>query len=52
MIVYKKTFYYSQKFQTYNKYVKPKSYDKVWLNNKYIKIKYNCKLEAKFLNLF
>lgn len=38
-----------------NKYVKLKSYapeEKVWLNNKYIKIKQNRKLKAKFFNLF
>ena len=39
----------------YNKAVKSRSYvpsDKVWLNGKYIKIKWNRKLEAKFFGLF
>ena len=26
--------------------------NKIWLNSKYIKIKWNCKLEAKFFKLF
>ena len=41
--------------QAYNRGVKPRSYafsDKVWLNSKYIKIKRNQKLEAKFFALF
>ena len=36
---------------TYNMGTKPRSYasgEKVWLNSKYIKTKYNQKLEAKF----
>ena len=46
IIVYKKNLYYSLKLQkrAYNKGVKPWSYipsNKVWLNNKYIKIKEN-----------
>ena len=41
--------------QAHNKRVKPRSYisnDKVWLNSKYIKTKWNQKLEAKFFELF
>ena len=41
--------------RAHNKDVKPKSYvpdDKVWLNNKYIKTKWNRKLEAKFFKPF
>ena len=41
--------------QAYDKSVKPRSYvsgDKVWLNSKYIKIKQNRKLEAKFFRPF
>ena len=41
--------------QAYNKTVKPQSYalgDKVWLSSKHLKIKQNCKLEAKFFGLF
>ncbi len=37
--------------QYYNKHVKPRSYapgEKIWLNSKYIKIKQNRKIEAKF----
>ena len=39
----------------YNKDVKPKIYvfnNKIWLNSKYIKIKQNEKLKAKFFRLF
>lgn len=48
-----KDLYYIQKLpeQDHDKVVKPKSYaldSKVWLNNKYIEIKRNDKLEAKF----
>lgn len=54
---YCKNFYYPQKFrnQAHNKSTNPKSYvlgTKVWLNNKYIKIKQNRKLEAKFFGFF
>ena len=41
--------------QANNKGVKPRSYascDKVWLNSKYLKTKWNLKLEAKFFGLF
>ena len=41
--------------QAHNKRTKLKSYassEKVWLNSKYIKPKYNRKLEAKFFGLF
>ena len=49
--------YHAQKFQkqAHNKRVKPWSYapgNKVWLNSKHLKIKRNCKLEAKFLVFF
>ena len=57
IIVYQKNLYHAQQFQkqAYNKRVKPWSYaliNKIWLNNKYIKTKHNCKLEAKFFGLF
>ena len=53
MTVCWKNFYHTQKLwkQAYRKSVKPKSYtagEKVWLNSKYIKIKFNRKLEIKF----
>ena len=41
--------------QAHNKDVKPRSYasgNKIWLNSKYIKIKCNQKLEAKFFGQF
>ena len=41
--------------QAHDKGVKPKSYapsNKIWLNSKYIKIKQNWKLEAKFFRPF
>ena len=41
--------------RAHNKKTKPKSYassEKVWLNSKYIKIKCNWKLEAKFFETF
>lgn len=49
--------HHTQEFQkqAYNRRIKPGSYvpgDKVWLNSKYIKIKQNRKLEAKFFDLF
>ena len=51
-----KNFCHIQKFQkqAYNKNVKPKNYilnNKIWLNNKYIKIKKNYKLKFKFFSL-
>ena len=57
MIVCRKNLHHAQKLQkqVYNKGVKPRPYvpsDKVWLNNKYIKIKQNKKLEAKFFGPF
>ena len=57
MTVCRENLYHSQKLQkqAYNKGVKPRSYapdDKVWLNNKYIKIKCNWKLKAKFFEPF
>ena len=53
MTVCRENLYHGQKLQNQaqNKGVKPKSYalcDKIWLNSKYIKIKRNPKLEAKF----
>ena len=41
--------------QAYDKGVKPQSYapsDKIWLSNKHLKTKWNCKLETMFLDLF
>ena len=41
--------------RAYNKGTKSRSYtpsEKVWLNSKYIKTKYNRKLEVKFFGLF
>lgn len=57
MTVRRENFQYTQELQKryYNKHLKPKSYasgEKVWLNSKYIKIKQNRKLEAKFLRSF
>ena len=57
MIVCQENLYHVQELQkrAHNKGVKPKSYvsdDKVWLNSKYIKIKRNRKLEAKFFGPF
>ena len=57
MIVYCKNLHYTQELQkqAHDKRVKPRSYalsKKVWLNSKYIKIKYKQKLEAKFFGLF
>ena len=57
MIICWVNLYRPQEFQkcTYDKSIKPKSYapgDKVWLNSKYIKIKQNQKLKAKFFKLF
>ena len=49
--------HHAKKFQkrAYNKGVKPQSYapgNKIWLSSKHLKIKQNCKLEAKFLSPF
>ena len=57
MITYQDNLYHAQELQrqAYNKGVNPQSYapsNKVWLNSKYIKIKRNCKLEAKFFGPF
>ena len=57
MIVYREKLYHAQIFykQAHDKGVKPESYshgDKVWFISKYIKIKYNCKLKAKFFGPF
>ena len=57
MIVCQSNFYHTQEFQkwAHNKSVKPRSYipnNKVWLNSKYIQIKQNRKLEAKFFGPF
>ena len=57
MIIYCKKFHYAQKLQkrAHNKGVKPWRYvfsEKVWLNSKYIMIKRNRKLEAKFFEPF
>lgn len=57
MTIYYKNFHYAQKLQkwAYNKVVKLKSYvfgNIHWLNNKYMKIKQNWQLKAKFFNLF
>ena len=57
MIVCQDNLHHAQELQkrAYDKRVKPWSYapgKKVWLNNKYIKIKRNQKLEAKFFGPF
>ena len=57
MIVYRENLEHAQELQKqyHNKHAKPRSYapgEKVWLNSKYIKIKQNCKLEAKFFRPF
>ena len=57
MIVCRENLHHAQELQkqAYNKSVKPRNYapnDKVWLNSKYIKIKQNQKLEAKFFGPF
>ena len=57
MIVYWENLQHAQNLQkrAYDKNTKPRSYafgDKVGLNSKYIKIKRNQKLEAKFFGLF
>ena len=41
--------------QGHDKGVKPQNYvpdEKVWLNSKYLKTKWNRKIEAKFLDIF
>ena len=57
MTVCRENLHHAQKLQkqAHNKGMKPKGYasgDKVWLNSKYIKIKRNQKLEAKFFGPF
>ena len=57
MIVCRENLHHAQELQkrAHDKGVKPRSYassDKVWLNSKYIKIKRNRKLEAKFFGPF
>lgn len=57
MVVCKNNFQHIQKFQKQypDKYKKPKSYvpgENVQFNNKYIKTKWNRKLEAKFHGSF
>ena len=57
MTAYRENLQYAQKLQkrAHNKETKPKSYalsEKVWLNSKYIKTKYNQKLEAKVFGPF
>ena len=57
MAVCRKNFQHAQDLheRAYNKSTKPRNYvpsDKVWLNSKYIKIKQNQKLKAKFFGPF
>ena len=57
IIICYKNFYHTQELwkQAHNRGVKPKKQvfsDKVWLNNKYIKIKQNWKMEVKFFTFF
>ena len=57
MIVYRENLHHAQELQkwAHNKGVKPRSYassEKVWLNSKFIKTKWNRKLEAKFFGPF
>ena len=57
MSMYRKNLQYAQELQKryYDKNIKPKSYtprDKAWLNIKYIKTKWNRKLEFKFFGSF
>ena len=57
MTVCQQNLHHAQELQkrTHNKSVKPQSYapgEKDWLSSKYLKTKWNCKLEAKFLGLF
>ena len=57
IIVYCENFHHTQELQkqAHNKGVKPWSYaigKKVWLNSKFIKTKWNCKLEANFFEPF
>ena len=57
MAVCQQNLHHAQELQkrAHDKGVKPQSYalgNKVWLSSKHLKTKQNCKLEAKFLNLF
>ena len=57
MAIYRKNLQHAQELQkqAYNKSTKSKSYvfvEKVWLNSKYIKTKYNRKIETKLFRLF
>ena len=57
IIVCRENLYHTQELQkrAYDKEVKPRSYalgKKIWLNSKYIKIRRNRKLEAKFFRPF
>lgn len=57
MTIYRENLQYTQELQQqyYDKHAKPRNYapgNKVWVNSKYIKIKQNCKLEAKFFRPF
>ena len=57
MVACQQNLHYAQKLQkqAHNKGVKSQSYalsNKVWLSSKHLKIKRNCKLEAKFLSSF
>ena len=57
MAVCQQNLHHAQELQkrAHNKGIKPQSYapgDKVWLSSKHLRIKQNCKLEAKFLSLF
>ena len=57
MIICQENLHHAQELpkQAHDKGVKPRSYalsDKVWLNSKYIKTKYNQKFEAMFFGPF
>ena len=57
MAVCQQNLYHAQELQkrAHNKGVKPQNYalgNKVWLSNKHLRTKRNCKLEAKFLGPF
>ena len=57
MTICRKNLHPTQKLQkqAYNKGIKPKNYvldEKIWLNSKYIKTKWNQKLEVKFFGPF
>lgn len=57
MAIYYENLHHAQELskQAYDKGKKPRNYtfsDKIWLNSKYIKTKWNRKLEAKFFGSF